>query len=221
MGPGQFVTQCVTNRVGQKKQPHVAEVRRVVAFAKLRRETLRKTLQDSLPVVSSLLPSLLILDNLAPDLPIGIDHHHIDRLPSTVSRRNEDFPNPIVKSIEPALGCPHSWRGGARLGSLGAGRIISCVSSPCQRYITALPGAARPVVTQVLARITRYRRFSQTRGLLPQLFCDVICHPGGGRLGRSSRWHPGPEELTARFVGARQHRLIIELMFARVQSCRF
>ena len=50
MGPGQFATQCVTNRVGHEERPHVAEVGRVVALAELGLETLGEPFQDSLAV---------------------------------------------------------------------------------------------------------------------------------------------------------------------------
>ena len=73
MGPGQFATQCVTNRVGQEERPHIAEVGRVVALAELRLETLGEPLQDPLPVTGPLLSGLLVFDNDAADFPKSVD----------------------------------------------------------------------------------------------------------------------------------------------------
>ena len=69
MGPGQFVTQCVTNRVGQEERPHVAEVGLVETLAELRLETLGEPFQDPLAVAGPSLPRLLVLDDDAADFP--------------------------------------------------------------------------------------------------------------------------------------------------------
>ncbi len=51
VGPGQFATQCVTNRVTQKECPHVAEVRLVETLGELHRETLSKPFQKPFAIV--------------------------------------------------------------------------------------------------------------------------------------------------------------------------
>jgi hypothetical protein len=62
MGPGQFVTQCVTNRVTQEERPHVAKVGLVEPFAELRLEAFGEPFQDPLAIVGPFLPRLLFLN---------------------------------------------------------------------------------------------------------------------------------------------------------------
>lgn len=103
MGPGQFVTHCVTNWVGQEERPHIAEVGRIESFAELRLETYSESLQDSFAVAGSDLPHLLILDDDAADFPVGLDHGRVDRLPSSVPGHGEDLADLPVEDIKVLL----------------------------------------------------------------------------------------------------------------------
>jgi hypothetical protein len=126
MGPGQFATQCVTNRVGHEERGHVAEVGRVVALAELRLETLGESFQDSLAVAGPRLPRLFVFDDGATDIPVGVDHDRVDRLPSPLPGRGEDLadlPMECVKAIVGglplrSLGTARGWLGRRFLGRI-------------------------------------------------------------------------------------------------------
>jgi hypothetical protein len=67
MGPGQFATQCVTNRVAQEECSHVSEVRLVEALSEFDRETLSKPFQNSFAIAGPSSSSLLVLDDGSAD----------------------------------------------------------------------------------------------------------------------------------------------------------
>ena len=73
------------------------EVGPVEALAELRLEALGEPFQDPLAVVGPLLPRLLFLDDDAADLPVGLDHGRVDRLPGPVPGRGEDLADLAVK----------------------------------------------------------------------------------------------------------------------------
>lgn len=104
MGPGQFATQCVTNRVGHEKRPHIAEVGRVIALAELGLEPLGEPLQDPLSVTGPLLSGLLVFDDDAADFPVGVDHDGVDRLPGAVPGRGEDLADLPMECVEAVIG---------------------------------------------------------------------------------------------------------------------
>ena len=68
---------------------------------------------DPLAVVGPFLPRLLLLDDDAADLPVGLDHGRVDRLPGPVPGRGEDLTDLPVERVEPGIG----RRGGGHLGT--------------------------------------------------------------------------------------------------------
>ena len=124
MGPGQFVTQCVTNLVCQEERSHVAEVRGVEALAEFGRQACGEPVQDPFAIVGPALARLLLLDNDPPDFPVGLDHGRVDGLPGPVTGRSEDLLDPPVGRVESQLGrLPRAWSGTVcgRLGRSLAG----------------------------------------------------------------------------------------------------
>jgi hypothetical protein len=119
MGPGQFVTQCVTNRVDQEECTHVAKVGLVEALAELRLQASSEPFQDPLAVTGPLLPRLLVLDDDPADFPVGLDHGRVDRLPGPIPGGGEDLADLPVEGVEMMLGrLPSRFlgRGRGRLG---------------------------------------------------------------------------------------------------------
>ena len=104
MGPGQFVTQCVTNLVCQEERSHVAEVRGVEALAEFGRQACGEPVQDPFAIVGPALARLLLLDNDPPDFPVGLDHGRVDGLPGPVTGRSEDLLDSPVGRVESQLG---------------------------------------------------------------------------------------------------------------------
>ena len=78
VGPGQFWTQCVQNRVGEIEGPHLGQSWTVETLAKFGLKATGKLRNEGLAVLGPLLPLLLLLDDDPPDLPIGRHHRRID-----------------------------------------------------------------------------------------------------------------------------------------------
>jgi hypothetical protein len=81
VGPGQFVTHCVTNWVGQIEGSHIPEVWAAEAFAQFGGEPSRQFLDQVLSVFSTAFAPLLFLDDGAADFPVRAHHRGIDSLP--------------------------------------------------------------------------------------------------------------------------------------------
>ena len=119
MGPGQFATQCVTNRVSHEERPHITEVGRVVTLSELGLEALGESFQDPLAVAGPLLPGLFIFDDGATDIPVSVDHDRVDHLPSPLSGRGEDLADLPMECVEAAVGGVPLRRLGTARGWLG------------------------------------------------------------------------------------------------------
>jgi hypothetical protein len=96
MGPGQFVTQCVTNPVNQVERPHLLEVGTVETPSKFSSKALGKLDENALAVFGPLLPLLLLLDDDPPNLPIGRHHRRVDGPVGLRTRVAQDHPDPLV-----------------------------------------------------------------------------------------------------------------------------
>ena len=100
-GLSRFVTQCVMNlgteqvRVGEIEQAHVPQVGRREAAAEDRLEPGRELSDQLLPVAGVRLASLLLLDDLTADEPVGPHHLGIDRTCDLAAGLVEDRLDPL------------------------------------------------------------------------------------------------------------------------------
>ncbi len=82
--PAQFVTQCVTNRERLMEQPHVPQVRRIKAAAKLRGQCRSQATQQADAILGPRPSSLLELHDVPPLLPAGEYLHGVHGTPCTL-----------------------------------------------------------------------------------------------------------------------------------------
>jgi len=85
--PAQFGTQCVPNREAQEEGPHVAQVAFIEALAELASEGVGQIGQQSFAVGGPGSTALLELDDVPPDLPVGL---HLDGI-----HRPQHLPTPL------------------------------------------------------------------------------------------------------------------------------
>ncbi len=99
MGPAQFMTQCVTNREGLVKEPHVAKVRGVEPASELPGPRLGEHGEKSGAVFGAGSSALLEFHDVPADLPAGLNLNRIDRPERPVACA----PNQLAEVMEQSL----------------------------------------------------------------------------------------------------------------------
>ncbi len=100
MGSRQFVTQCVTNWLGQKERPPIPQIGWVKSFAEGSTQTSREFVEELLTIAGPFLPLLFLLDDNPAYFPVSEHHGRVDRLPSAITSNGERFMNLLTRLIE-------------------------------------------------------------------------------------------------------------------------
>ncbi|MNL41489.1 hypothetical protein D3C87_1638990 [compost metagenome] len=99
VGPTQIGTRRVPIRKSLIEQAHVVQVASIKALAELLPKALGKLSQQGLPVLGTRTAALLEFYDVAPDLPVGLDHDGIDRVLCLATRLLQNGTNLVIQRV--------------------------------------------------------------------------------------------------------------------------